>query len=100
MIELKEIIPHASNYVLLNGKPFHTVNGAYYHYGNVVSLLNGFNEAQNKELLPDLKYILEALQWMWSNMAVVNKELQSDAFNIPANAITQLEQIISAINNY
>lgn len=43
----KEIIPHASNYVLKYGHPVQTDNGAYYHYSNVVSMLNGFVDQQN-----------------------------------------------------
>jgi len=37
---------------------------------------------------------LKALKWMHENMAVIDKNLQSDAFNIPANAISQLEDYL------
>lgn len=34
----------------------------------------------------------KTLKWMFENMQVVNPDLQSDAFNIPANTLSELEE--------
>lgn len=44
-----------------------------------------------------LKESLSALEWMFENMSVNNPELQSDSFNIPANAIEQLKKHIEKL---
>lgn len=60
--------------------------------------LNDWNKAFGKPLVPDreeaLKEALHALNWMWENMEVTNKNLQSDSFNIPANAIATIERAL------
>jgi len=54
------------------------------------------HELERFEVL--LSESLEALKWMFKNMQVVDSNLQSDAFNIPANAIDQLEKHLEIFN--
>lgn len=42
-----------------------------------------------------LEEALKTLKWMWDNMKVADPNFQSDAFNIPANTITQIENYLS-----
>jgi len=47
------------------------------------------NDLQECEAL--LSESLITLKWMFENMKVIDTNLQSDGFNIPANTINQIE---------
>lgn len=51
-------------------------------------------EAERDKLREALEASLDAMKWMFENMSVDDKSLQSDSFNIPTNAIVLAEQTI------
>lgn len=60
-------------------------------YRKLAESLNETNIKQRKVL----EDALVALEWMWSNMKVIDNNLQSDAFNIPANTISEIQDILN-----
>lgn len=59
------------------------------------NLANAHLIAAAPDILEALNECRSVLQWCMDNMQVINPNLQSDAFNLPANAIVQAQ---SAIN--
>ncbi len=49
---------------------------------------------KNSFVVSLLQDSLKTIKWMHEHMHVIDKNLQSDAFNIPANSISQLEDYL------
>lgn len=45
-------------------------------------------------LIEALKEAKETIAWMWESFSIDDKNNQSDAFNIPANTISKIEEAI------
>lgn len=63
---------------------------------DALDAMDEYAKSVNLEVLNVLKNARQNMQWMWENL---HKEHSADHFNIPANAISEVEQLINKIEN-
>lgn len=63
---------------------------------DALDAMDEYAKAINLEVLSVLKNANENMKWMWENL---HKQHTPDHFNIPANAISEVEQLINKIEN-
>ena len=62
---------------------------------NKCGLLPSDMLTQNEELIKGIENAEKVMKWMFDNFTIIDKTLQSDAFNVPANAITELSELLT-----
>lgn len=74
---------------------------SFKEWASIYTSMDAYATERAKPLVEALNESIKAMEWMWENMQLVlgKEHLQSDAFNIPANALSIAKEALEPYNS-